>query len=211
MKKRIGIILLLVGLLSGCFGGSGKTPFIRQYVLEYPPPQVSIGVRPSANETIRVERFFADRMFMGQAMLYRSGPHLRDAYPAQRWRVGPGDMVTEFLRRDLREARLFRAVLSERDADEARFSVTGGVEQFIESREASDRRAVLTATITLMDLSRKETAGLVVFQKTYRAEAAIAGEGGAGLAAAMSLAMSDLSRQVIADISAALASKSPAK
>jgi ABC-type uncharacterized transport system auxiliary subunit len=202
MKKRIGIILLLIGLLSGCLGGTGTTPFVRQYVLEYPPPQG--GARPAVEAMVRVERFSADRMFMGQAMLYRQGPFLREAYPAQRWRVDPGDMVTEFLRRDLREAGLFRAVLSEREAEEVRFSLMGGVEEFIESGEAKNRKAVLTATITLLDLSRKETAGLVVFQKTYRLEAVVAGEGAAGLAAAMSLAMSDLSRQVIADIASAL-------
>lgn len=203
MKRKIGIFLLLVGLLSGCLGGAGKTTFIRQYVLEYPPPQT--GGMPAVEATVRVERFLADRMFMGQAMLYRQGPYLRESYAAQRWRVGPGDMVTEFLRRDLREAGLFRAVLSERDAEDARFSVTGGVEQFIESREASGRKGLLTATVTLMDLKQKETAGLVVFQRTYRLEAAITGEGGAGLAGAMSRAMSDLSRRVIADIAAALA------
>jgi ABC-type uncharacterized transport system auxiliary subunit len=202
MKKRIGIVLLLIVLLSGCLGGTGKTPFVRQYVLEYPPPQG--GGRPVIEAMVRIERFSADRMFMGQAMLYRQGPFLRDAYPAQRWRVSPGDMVTEFLRRDLREAGLFRAVLSERDAEEARFSLTGGVEEFLESGETKNRKALLTATITLLDLSRKETASLVVLQKTYRLEADIAGEGAAGLAAAMSLAMSDLSRQVIADIASAL-------
>jgi len=202
MKKRIGIVLLLIVLLCGCMGGTGKTPFVRQYVLEYPPPQG--GGRPAIEAIVRIERFSADRMFMGQAMLYRQGPFLRDAYPAQRWRVGPGDMVTEFLRRDLREAGLFRAVLSEREAEEARFSLTGGVEEFLESGETKNRKALLTATITLLDLSRKETASLVVLQKTYRLEADIAGEGAAGLAAAMSLAMSDLSRQVIADIASAL-------
>jgi ABC-type uncharacterized transport system auxiliary subunit len=202
MKKRIGIILLLIGLLSGCLGGTGKTPFVRQYVLEYPPPQG--GARPAVEAMVRVERFSADRMFMGPAMLYRQGPFLRDAYPAQRWRVEPGDMVTEFLRRDLREAGLFRAVLSDREAEEVRYSLTGGVEEFLESGETGNRKAILTATITLLDLSRKETAGLVVFQKTYRLEAAVAGEGAAGLAAAMSLAMSDLSRRVIADIASAL-------
>jgi ABC-type uncharacterized transport system auxiliary subunit len=202
MKKGIGIVLLLIVLLSGCFGGTGKTPFIRQYVLEYPPPQG--GGRPVVEAMVRMERFAADRMFMGQAMLYRQGPYLREAYPVHRWRVSPADMVTAYLRRDLREAGLFRAVISERDAEEARFSLTGGVEEFLESGEGASRRALLTATVTLLDLSRKETAGLVVFQKTYRLEAAVAGEGAAGLAAAMSLAMSDLSRQVIADIAAAL-------
>jgi ABC-type uncharacterized transport system auxiliary subunit len=202
MKKRIGIIPLLLVLLSGCLGGSAKTPFIRQYVLEYPPPQSS--GRPAVEAMVRVERFSADRIFLGQAMLYRSGPFLREAYPAERWRVSPGDMAAEFLRRDLREAGLFRAVLSERDAEEARFSLTGGVEEFIEFRGTGHRKAILTVTITLLDLSRKETDGLVVLQKSYRMEEAVTGEGGAGLAAAMSLAMSRLSRQAIADIASAL-------
>ncbi len=202
MKKKIGIVLLMIVLLSGCFGGSGKTPFVRQYVLEYPPPQSS--GRPAVEAMVRVERFSADRVFMGQAILYRRGPFMREAYPAQRWRVAPGDMVSEYLRRDLREAGLFRAVLSEREAEEVRFSLTGGVEEFLESGEIGNRKALLTATITLLDLSRKETASLVVFQKTYRIEAAVAGDGAAGLVAAMSLAMSDLSRQVIADIASAL-------
>jgi ABC-type uncharacterized transport system auxiliary subunit len=202
MKKKIGMILLLTGLLTGCIGQTGQTPLIRQYVLEYPLPQ-ALG-RPAVESMLRVERFSADRVYIGQAILYRQGPFLREAYPAQRWRVGPGDMVTEFLRRDLREAGLFRAVLSERDAEEVRFSLTGGVEEFLESWETGNRKALLTATITLLDLSRKETSGLVAFQKTYRLEAAVAGEGAAALAAAMSLAMSDLSRQVIADIASAL-------
>jgi ABC-type uncharacterized transport system auxiliary subunit len=201
MKKGIGILLLSI-LLSGCLGGTGKTPFIRQYVLEYPPPQ-RLG-RPAVEAMVRVERFAADRMFMGQAMLYRQDPFLREAYPLHHWRVSPGDMVTEYLRRDLREAGLFLAVLAERDAEEVRFSLTGGVEEFLESSEGSNRKALLAATVTLLDLSRKETASLVVFQKTYRLEAPMAGEGAAELAAAMSRAMSDLSRQVIADIVSAL-------
>ena len=202
MNRWIGIILLLIGLLAGCLGGAGKTPFVRQYVLEYPPPQG--GGRPAIEAMVRVERFSADRMFMGHEMLYRQGPFRRDAYPGNRWRIAPGDMVTEFLRRDLRETGLFRAVLSERDADDVRFSLEGGVEEFVETRETPNRKALLAATITLLDLSRKETASLVVFQKTYRLEAAAAGEGAAGLAAGMSRAMSDLSRLAIADIASAL-------
>lgn len=202
MKRAIGVILLMVGMLSGCVGQAGKTPFVRQYVLEYPPPP-ALG-RPAVDAMARMERFAADRPIMGQAMLYRREAFEREAYTAHRWRVGPGDLVTEFLRRDLRAAALFRAVLSEREPEDARFSVTGGVEEFFESREAGRRRAILTATVALLDHAKKETAGLVVFQKSYRVEAAVTGEGGAGLAAAMSLAMSELSRQVIADIAAAL-------
>jgi ABC-type uncharacterized transport system auxiliary subunit len=208
MMRKSGIILLLFVLLiilSGCLGGTGKAPFIRHYVLEYPPPHN--GGRPSVEAMVRVARFAANRLYNGSAMLYREGPFRREAYPEHRWRVSPADMVTEFLRRDLREAGLFRAVLSPRDVEEVRYSLEGGVEEFLESGEGGERKAILTTTITFMDLPRKESAGLVVFQKTYRCESVVSRLGADGLAAAMSLAMSQLSRQVIADIDTALRRK----
>lgn len=202
MKKGIALFLLIVGLLAGCFGGSGKTPYIRQYVLEYPPPQAGSSVAVAA--TARVDRFSADRSFMGQAMLYRGGDYLREGYPLNRWRVPPADMVSEFLRRDLRRSGLFRAVLGERDGEDARYAISGGVEEFLESGEGRSRRALLAATVTLLDETGKESAGWVVFQKSYRCEATVEGEGPAALAAGMSRAMADFSGQVIADIAAAL-------
>jgi ABC-type uncharacterized transport system auxiliary subunit len=205
MMKRIGIILLLFGLLiglSGCLGGTGRQPLIRQYVLEYPPPPK--GGQTAVEEMIRVERFSANRLYNGLAMLYRDGAYRREVYPEHRWRVGPADMVTELLRRDLRQAGLFQAVLSPRDIEEVRYSLEGAVEEFLESGEGGERKALLTATVTLLDLSRKESAGLVVFQKTYRAESPVSGKGAPGLAAAMSLAMSRFAQQVISDIDSAL-------
>ncbi len=205
MMKKSGIILMMFGLLiglSGCLGGTGRAPFIRQYVLEYPPPHKGGG--PTVEETVRVARFSANHIYSGPDMLHREGPFRREAYPENRWRVNPADMVTELLRRDLREAGLFRAVLSPRDVGEVRYSLEGGVEEFLESGEGGERKAFLTATITLLDLSRTETAGLVVFQKTYACESTVSRKGASGLAAAMSLAMSQLSQQVIADIDSAL-------
>lgn len=196
------LVLLLVGLLSGCIGGTGKTPFIRQYVLEYPPTRG--GEANLVEAMVRVERFSADRLFMGQEMIYRQGPFRREAYPVNRWRISPADMVGQCLRRDLRQSGLFRAVLAERDAEEVRFSLTGGVEDFLEIREKQHRKALLTATVTLLDNDRKETAEFVVLQKNYRMETVVEGEGAAGMAEAMSRAMAELSRQVIADIAKVL-------
>ena len=56
------------------------------------------------------------------------------------------------------------------------------------------------STVTLLDLSTKDVSQRVVFQKTYRCEAPFSQEGAAGLAEAMSRAMSQFSTQVIADI-----------
>ena len=73
--KKAWILLLLFGLLiglSGCLGGTGRQPLIRQYVLEYPPP---LQGEPSAvGTTIRVARFSANRLYSGLAMLYRQTP-----------------------------------------------------------------------------------------------------------------------------------------
>ena len=137
-------------------------------------------------------------------MLYRQEDNRREAYPEHRWRVGPADMVTEFLRRDLREARLFQAVLSPRDIEEVRYSLEGEVEEFLERWEGGKRKALLTVAVTLLDLSRKESAELVVFQNTYRLESPIPEKGAAGFATGMSQAMSQFSRQVISDIGSAL-------
>jgi ABC-type uncharacterized transport system auxiliary subunit len=139
-------------------------------------------------------------------MLFSKGPFRREAYHEQRWRVSPGDMVTDFLKRDLRHAGLFRAVLSARDTEETRFVLEGGVEEFLEVDEGESRKALLIAIVALLDLSAKDVSRRVVFQKTYRCETLFAQEGSAGFAEAMSRAMSQLSTQVIIDIDSALKS-----
>jgi ABC-type uncharacterized transport system auxiliary subunit len=113
-------------------------------------------------------------------------------------------MVTDFLRRDIRHAGLFRAVLSARDMEETRFILQGGVEEFLEAVEGKSRKAVLVAMVTLLDLSSREADRRVVFQKSYRCEAPLTQEGAAGFAEAMSRAMSQFSTRVIADIGQAL-------
>ena len=201
MLKRLGIILLIIGL-AGCLRGTAPPPLIFQYVIEYPPPG---GENISRTEALlKVERFTVDRIYAGPSMLFRKGPFQREAYHERRWRISPGDMVTDFLRRDIRHANLFRAVLSARDTEDSRFVLEGGVEEFLEVIEGKSRKALLVAMVTLLDLSSPEADRRVVFQKTYRCEASFTQDGGAGFAEAMSRAMSQFSTRVIADIGQAL-------
>jgi len=201
MPLRTGPILL-IALLAGCLGGTAPPPLVRQYSLEYATPRVG-NLAPS-EAVLRVARFSADRLYTGPAMFYSREPFRRDAYHEQRWRVGPGDMVTDFLKRDLRHAGLFMAVLSARDPQEARFVIEGGVEEFLEVDDGKSRKALLIAVVALLDLSHRDLPRRVVFQKTYRCEALFAQRGSAGFAEAMSRAMSQLSAQVIADIDSVL-------
>ncbi|MHB8907399.1 MAG: ABC-type transport auxiliary lipoprotein family protein [Syntrophales bacterium] len=201
MMKRLGIILVVAGL-TGCIGSTGAAPPVRQYVLEYAAPRVAVGA--GIAETIRVEHFTATRILAGPAMLYRRGPFRLDAYHEHRWRVAPAEMVEDLLRRDRRRAGIFRAVLAPRDAEESRFVLEGGVEEFNEVVAETGRKALLVATFTLLDLSRQEVSARVVFQRTYRAEAPFKTEGAAGFAEAMSSAMAEFSKQAIADIGQAV-------
>lgn len=201
MIKRCCVIFLLFGIV-GCLGGTRPAPLVRQYVLEYPPPRVE-NIAPT-DAVLKVERFSVNRDYLGPEMVFVAGPFQRGIYHEQRWRVSPGDMVADFLRRDLRAAALFRAVIAPREVEEPRYLLTGGVEEFVEAGEGTDRKASLITTITLLDLTRREIPGRVVFQKTYRFEAPITQKGAEGFAAAMSQAMSKFSAEVIADIASAL-------
>ena len=110
---------------------------IRQYVLEYPPPPGR--ERPAVEAMIRVERFSADRMFMGQAMLYRQGPlpagGLSGAPLAGRsGGYGHGISPARSSRGRVFSVRFSRSGT----AEDVRYSLTGGVEEFIENRECEE-------------------------------------------------------------------------
>jgi len=113
-------------------------------------------------------------------------------------------MVTDFLRRDVRHAGLFSAVLSARDTEETRFVLEGGVEEFIETEGGKSRKALLVVMVALIDRTAQDVSRRVIFQKTYRCEAAFTKEGAAGFAEAMSRTMSQLSAFVIEDMGRAL-------
>ena len=205
MTKRWGIILCLLGA-AGCVGGRTSPPMVRQYILEYPPPRVE--TVSATGELLKVERFTAVRIHAGPDMVHRDGAFRRDAYHERRWRVAPGDMVTDFLRRDLRNAGLFRAVLAARDPGEARYVLVGGLEDFSEANDGQRRTALLEATVALLDNAAREAPDRVVLQKSYRCESPFGSGEEAEFAAAMSRAMSQCSRQVITDIDRALKNRS---
>jgi ABC-type uncharacterized transport system auxiliary subunit len=201
VTKRIGIILMLLAL-AGCLGSTRPAPLIRQHVLDYAPPHFA-SLAP-IEDVLMVERFSASRLAAGPEMVFSPAPFQRGVYPDRRWRVDPADMVTDFLRRDLRAAGLFKAVLHPRDLDTPRFVLQGGVEAFLEVREGAGRKAVLEATVALLDLSRREVPGQVLFQKTLQVEETVVQPGAEGLAAALSRAMPRFSTQVIGEIAASL-------
>lgn len=200
--RRFLYLLLAVVVVTGC-GGGKSTYVVKQFLPEYAPPALT-GL-PRVDAAIRVEPFSTAQAFAGTAMVYRPSPYERASYSRERWRVTPGDMVTDFLLRDLRASGSFKAVLAWEDPGEGRYVLTGTVAEFLEADGGKGTAARLSADVTLLDTSRREITRRVVFQKTYAVEEAMKEKSARGLAEAMSGALRKFSVDLQADVGRALA------
>lgn len=188
-------VFSLLFLLAGC----GKPPnLVHKYILEYPSPQVAAS--PQIGEVIKVKLFSVAQVYNSPAMIYQPRPFNSDAYRYHRWRVNPGNLVTDYLLRDLRNSRLFKAALPYASTGKSRYLLEGGVEEFAEIDAPEGWQAALGLNITLLDLTRQELPERVVFQKNYRALEPLPEQTPKGLAQGMSRAMERLSAQIITDV-----------
>ena len=206
------LVLLLAGfwLLALAPAGCGKPPvMVHKYLLEYPAPEAPR--HPRVPEGLRVELFAVAQAFNSPAMAYRSESYKSETYRYHRWRVNPGNLVTDFLLRDLRQAGLFKAVFGYDSTARPRFVLEGAVEEFQEKDEGEVWQAALALNITLLDTTEEEITRKVVFQKNYRAAEPLADKTPKGLADAMSRAMQKVSQAIILDAYQAARQRQTAK
>ncbi len=200
--RLVVIVLACLSLLSGCLSlGGGPSRPIEFYTLEYAPPTFK---GPGTDGIVKFDRFFSVRSYDSTAMLYKSAAYKVAAYNYHEWRTSPGDMVTDYLVRDFRRSGLFRAVFSYRQPEFAQYVVSGGVEEFVEERQADGWKAVLGLHVTLLDLKRPDVTEEVVFQKRYRVVVPIEGESPESFAGGLSAAMARMSAEIIGDVNDAL-------
>jgi len=200
-RASLGFLLGIMVWMSGCSLGEKRTQVVRQYILEYSSPTVE-GLAQT-KELIKVERFSVTQAFNTTAMLYQDSPYALNSDPYNRWRVTPGEMVPDYLIRDLRKMNFFRAVYSYHDFANTRYVLQGQVEDFLEVAERGSAKAVLGMNVTLLDLA-KEAPRKVLFQKSYRSEDPLHEKTAPGFAQAMSRAMEKISRQLMVDLREAI-------
>lgn len=202
--KRLSLLslLLIVLVFTGCIDRSKTSPMIENFALEYPSP--SFAGLSALDRAVKVERFSSAKAYSTVSMVYRPEPYKLDVYGSNRWMTNPGDMVSDYLLRDLRSSGLFRGVFSYRDFEDARFVLQGGVEEFLESDDGERRSAVLTLTVALSDISQPSFPGRLVFQKRYSFSEPMTDRTPDGLAAAMSKGMAKASERIIGDVYQAL-------
>ncbi len=211
---RFALLLLAIGggflSLALVFSGCGKPPvMVHKHLLEYSSPDLP-RLAP-VPEGLKVELFSVAQAFNSTNMVYRPTSYQSETYHYHRWRVNPGQMVTDFLLRDLRNSRLFQAIFAYDRTVKTRFQLEGAVEEFQEVNAGDAWTAVLAVNITLLDTTQEEITKRVLFQKNYRAEEPILDRTPRGLAAAMSRALQKLSATIITDVHQAAAKRLSSK
>lgn len=203
-RTRFFMICLALGLwavvllLGGCAAGAKTSAAaVRQYALEYPSP--AFGNLERAPGSIRVEPLAIARTFSTASMVYRSRPFVYgdDAY--NRWKIKPSAMISDLLLRDMKSAGLFGGVFSGSDAESGDYALGGVIEELYEQEESNGSKAVFALNVTLLNRSRQNTGGRLIFQKNYRSVQTMETCDAESMARAMSKAMEALSREIILD------------
>ncbi len=194
-------IILCLLVAGGCASFSKPPYLVEQYTLEYSPPAPE---GKPMEEALMVERFSTAQTFNSTAMVYRPDSFKLATYAYNRWRVNPGDMVTDYLLRDLRNGGIARAVFSYRDPAKGRYSVEGGIEEFLQVMDKDGPKAVLRITVTLIDTNQAELPKRLLFQKEYSIAEPLKENSPAAYAEGMSRAMSRFSTLLVKDLRDAL-------
>lgn len=195
------VVCLAAAFCAGCLMPRSPAPVIYHYTFEYDPPKT--GTAQPLDGAIVVQPFATATMYATRRIMYRDADFKRDAYVYHQWRALPGDMAADMLRRDLREARLFRAVLPVGSGAPSRFVLEGMVDEVFANETADRWQAVLSMTVTLLDEAVSDTSKKILLQQTYTARVPCAQKSPQSVAAAMSAAMAELSGRICADIHAA--------
>jgi ABC-type uncharacterized transport system auxiliary subunit len=121
----------------------------------------------------------------------------RDAYPYEKWRAAPGDLVTYYLSRDFKHNGLFKAVAPYESRVEPSLIMEGSVDEFYEWDSEDGWKAVLTVNTVLMAHPEPDVSKRIIFQKTFHAVNPCKKKNLTSLSEAMSEAMAEVSAQVI--------------
>ena len=198
--KFIPVLLPIICLaltLAACMDLKQPRNKIEYYTLEYDPPAPDH--HPPLSAPIRVNQFSVSPIYNTNRIIYREGLFKREAYVYHKWRANPADVVTYLLRRDLQQSGLFKAVVSRESRLPSAYVLEGSVDEFLEWNKKTGWEAYLSLSVTLMQENEPDISKKILFQKTYFASKACREKNPGALAEAMSLAMSEISAQIMLD------------
>ncbi len=198
MKPPLLLTVMAALLLTACMRPSEPSKPIYYYTLDYAAPDKSFHRRlPSV---LRVNRFSVSPPFNTQRIIYADKGLHRNAYTRHQWIAEPGELLAYFIARDLRRSDGFKAVLTPDASLNVTHILYGWVEEFIELDRPVPWQAAVRVHLTLVAALDPNPATRILFQKTYSATAPCKAKTPSALAQAMSVAVSQISDPIIADI-----------
>jgi len=190
--------LFIVIMISACFTASNPVYKNNYYTLEYNSPEFK-NFSPIP-VIVRMHNFSASPHYNTNKIIFRENEFKRSAYNYHRWHVRPGKLVTHFLKRDLQQSGLFKAVIPEGSGIPETHFIEGSVEEFYELDEKDSWKAVLTVIITLRLSKEHDITQSILFQKSYTVRENCLEKKPAAFIESMSRAMSKLSKAIISDV-----------
>ncbi|MCF8068804.1 MAG: ABC-type transport auxiliary lipoprotein family protein [Desulfobacterales bacterium] len=195
---KIIFFLLLIMFCAGCLNFKQPGLQINYYALEYNPPVID--KTPLLSEVIQIRRFQTSPFYDTRNIIYTEKEFTRKPYHYHRWQATPGDMVSTLLARDFMSYNIFSAVITDISALNADYVLEGKVDDFYEVDEPDHWKAVLSVNITFSRKNSLNASGGILLQKSYAVTEICNKKSPDGLAAALSLAMSDISQNIANDV-----------
>jgi len=189
-------------LLTGCIGLNNTPPQIDFYTFEYEPPDAALTVTTAY--ILKIDGFHVSSVYDDDRLLIRSQAFKRNEYSRHRWRANPGDLVADYLARDLARTAFFHAVVRTEPIPDYSHLLTGTIEEFYQRNDGEQWQAILSLNILVVDETSAPGAGNVIFQQRYAFQEPVSDQSPVGFVAGMSTAMRKLSRMLMADIAEAL-------
>ncbi len=208
--RRIGTVtlLILVITMQGCLTLKQPSKKIDYYTLEYETLPLDLGViETPLSAIIRLERFAIAPIYNTDHIVFRDRNFKRTTYRYHRWRKNPADLVTFFLRRDLRNSGRLRAVSCYNSSMPYTHRVEGEIDEFLEWDSDNNWNVVLSMNIVLLDARETEISKKVIFQKQFSTTKKCEAKHPKFVAKAMSFAMADISKEICLTIIRSLSDK----
>lgn len=205
MKIQISLIIILYlmfnGLFCGCSLKNDSPRSIEYYFLDYDRPDMKTqAVLPM---TLSIEKFSTAPPYNTKRIIYSKDRYSQKKYFYHQWIAPPHEMVTHLLARDFIASNRFQAVFVSGDIA-TNHHLSGTIDEIYEQDTDSHWNAVLSITVTLMNKNEKNEAERIRFQKNYKKIHSLEQKNPKGLTRALSMAMSEISSQIITDIYNAL-------
>jgi len=201
--KFVFIVFAVTAMLSGCLGKQRSPVKIDYYTLEYALNKFQdLKTIPFV---LYIERFSVAPVYNSNNIIYKTRQFKRNAYNYHKWRANPGDLITSFLSRDLKNSSLFKAVFEPGSRFSSTHIISGTVDEFFEQDEKHSWTAILTVSITLIKANETDISKRIIFQKRYKTSEKCRRKNPRAIAEAMSKAMAGISEMIITDVYKSLA------